>query len=621
MPCTKRVLAAVCALWVTLGMGLTSNVLAAGAVNNNRSSAQVAADIDFGLSVRVLKGTDMSRYEAEAEQDAEPPSAFQPAQIVVAGQPEDFQPERVLKHLSQSGQVLLSVPTGLEKSYIQAFHEKGVTAGYNLIATKAEAVNDTYRGYQWHFDAVQVNEAWDMATGQGVVVAVLDTGLDTTGPDGVKACLADAADFTGNSNGWVDGDGHGSHVSGTVAQVTDNGRGVAGMAYGACVLPIKVLDNTGRGTFVDIAAGIYHAVDHGAHVINLSLGAKASSGLTRDSVLAPALDYAEAHGVVVAAAAGNDNYAANVAYPASYKTTIAVGATDSVDQRASYSNYGKYLDVMAPGGDVSVDADGDGYTDGVLQETTRDGRWSYFFYQGTSMATPHVSALAAMLLEVNPDLTPADVRELIRSTSIDLGAGGPDSVYGYGLIQAADALMALAQIPVSGPEPGAEPDNLPPVAGLTFSCTALDCVFNGASSSDADGSISGYDWTFGDGFNSSGKNVSHRFSAAGTYTVTLTVVDDLGSRNSKTAAVTVTDPVKDTLTMMLSGSMKSLVFKNTHVNWSGSSASKVDIYRNGKVAITTANDGIHSFTTYGYRQYRYKVCNAGTQICSPEAVY
>ncbi|MDF2181870.1 S8 family serine peptidase [Neptuniibacter sp. CAU 1671] len=616
MPCPKRVLAAVCTLSITIGLMVSGSVLAAGTVNNNRSSAQVASDIDFGLSVRVLKGTDASRNDAGAKQDAEPPVAFMPAQIVVAGQPDDFQPYRVLKHLPQSGQVLLSVPPGLEKAFIESFRDEGVSADYNLIAEASEVVNDTYRGFQWHLDAVQANQAWDMATGSGVVVAVLDSGFDTTGRDGVNTCLANAKDFTGNSNGWIDGNGHGTHVSGTVAQITDNGRGVAGMAFGACVMPVKVLNDSGTGTFVDIAAGIYHAVDHGAKVINLSLGAKASSGMTTDSVLAPALDYAETHGVVVAAAAGNDNYSANVAYPASYKTTLAVGATDYNDKRAPYSNYGKYLDVMAPGGDVNVDADGDGYTDGVLQETVRDGRWSYFFYQGTSMATPHVSALAAMLLERDVDLSPAEVRDLIKISSVDLGAAGYDSVYGYGLIQAADALTTLAEWTV--PAPAAE--NTAPVASFSFSCNKLACSFNGSGSTDADGSVVSYNWNFGDSAKSSGVSASHSYAAAGNYNVSLTVTDDKGATHTKTSSVTVTAPVQDKLTISLSGK-QSWIVKTTYVKWSGSTASKVDIYRNGSIAATTANDGNHTLTSYGYTKYSYKVCNAGTQVCSSEAVY
>ncbi|WP_299017996.1 S8 family serine peptidase [uncultured Photobacterium sp.] len=370
---------------------------------------------------------------------------FHAGQVLVKATPEELGEEKVLRFYPKSGVSVVSVERGKEAGQLTAFRAKGKRSSKNYIAN--HFVDDPYyTTYQWHFSHIESDQAWGTSDGFGITVAVLDTGLREGGNDGI-ACIdtnkdtgqRTGVDIVNNDNDPTDGDGHGTHVSGTIAQATGNKVGVAGLAYASCVMPVKVLSDTGSGSFADIAEGIYYAVDNGAGVINMSLGVSARSGLTNDPLMDAALDYAADNGVIVVAAAGNDGFRKNVSYPAIYPSVIAVGATDFNNALASYSNRGKGLDVVAPGGNTSADANGDGFADGVLQETFgSDGRWGYYFFQGTSMAAPHVSALAAMLLANG--VAPADVKDAITSTAQDLGNSGYDNSFGHGLIQSYQAL-------------------------------------------------------------------------------------------------------------------------------------------------------------------------------------
>ncbi len=366
--------------------------------------------------------------------------AYRAGEVVVAGTPDQFPDYNVVKFLPNAKLTVLSVESGKEWGHIQKFLAHGKRAGLNLIAEAVSTPNDPYYSpYQWNLTAIQGEAAWNVTTGTGVVVAVLDTGLRTGGDDGIN-CVTKPIDIVNGDNDPVDGDGHGTHVSGTIAQKTNNGVACAGMAYGACIMPVKVLDDSGSGSFADIAEGIYYAVTNGAKVINMSLGIAARYNVTNDPVMDPALDAAYAAGVTVVCASGNDGSRKNVGYPAIYPTCIAVGATRYDNTRASYSNAGKGLDIMAPGGDTTVDQNGDGYGDGILQETYYSGAWGYYFFEGTSMASPHVAAVAALVIAKGVATTPDQVRNALTSTAKDLGAAGFDSLYGYGLVQAYAAL-------------------------------------------------------------------------------------------------------------------------------------------------------------------------------------
>ena len=304
--------------------------------------------------------------------------------------------------------------------------------------------DDPYYGYQWHLHQLGLETVWDSTDGSGVTVAVLDTGV-SAGTDGYRSLLV-GIDLVTADGDATDEYGHGTHVAGTIAQASNNGVGVAGVAPGANILPVRVLDAAGYGYASRPAQGIIWAADNGAHVINMSLGS-AGHSQTREA----ACDYAYDAGVVVVASSGNDSYTDFVCYPAANDSVIAVGATDFNREVSYYSNQGAELELAAPGGDATVDNNGDGLADGVLQEAflvPYDIPWGYVPLQGTSMAAPHVSGVAA-LLYASGGGSSSEIREALTASAVDLGVTGRDTVYGYGLV---DATAALAYSPPSTPE-------------------------------------------------------------------------------------------------------------------------------------------------------------------------
>ena len=371
------------------------------------------------------------------------------------------------------------VPQGKTVAQVVAALRQEASVEYaepNYIVTAHMVPDDPLYGYQWHMDnsdygGIQMEAAWDIQTGNvDVVVAVIDTGVAYenyrkgrnkyyVAPDLANTTFVEGYDYVENDAHPNDDNSHGTHVAGTIAQSTNNGVGVAGVASNTSIMPVKVLDKDGYGNNGDVADGIYWATDNGADVINLSLG-----GPDPSSTLEDAVAYAYNNGVTVIASSGNDGEdgANTVGYPAAYDDyVIAVGATQYDESRAPYSSYGSSLDLVAPGGNVYVDQNGDGYGDGVLQNTFNpDSKnrqdFNYWFFHGTSMAAPHVSGVAALLIAEGVATTPDQVRLVLESTAEDKGESGWDEQYGCGIVDAYAALQWTAEPPVPTVWPLAE---------------------------------------------------------------------------------------------------------------------------------------------------------------------
>jgi subtilisin family serine protease len=285
---------------------------------------------------------------------------------------------------------------------------------------------------QWGLTAIQAPTAWDVSLGEGVVVAVVDTGIDLSHRD-IAPNVANTGVNLLQPGGSLDDDfGHGTHVAGIIAAATNNSVGVAGMAWGARILPIRVADGSG-GTVYNIARGIEQAVALGARVINISLGNKRPSRYLKEQV-----DLALAKGVVIVAAAGNSALEGNaLQYPAAYPGVIAVGAV-GLDQQALATGQTTYVrpDFSAFNSAVTVCAPG---VDILSTVPVRFGEYAYA--SGTSMAAPFVSGTVALMLSRNPGMMPAQVLDKLQASAQDLGARGIDPFYGAGLINAAAAVQ------------------------------------------------------------------------------------------------------------------------------------------------------------------------------------
>jgi len=406
--------------------------------------------------------------------------------------------------------------------------------------------NDSRYSEQWHyFDAVggiNADTAWNTTTGSGVTVAVLDTGIiyhnDLIGNivggydfvsdpnmardgNGRDADASDPGDtYNGGGSSW-----HGTHVAGTIAAVTNNNNGVAGVAYGAKILPVRVL-GSGGGYSSDITDGIVWAAgghvpgtpvnNNPAQVINMSLGGAGACG----SVYQNAINQAVSLGAVVVVAAGNSAVDVSGATPANCNNVISVAATTSTGNRASFSNYGSLIDISAPGVNI-LSTHNTGYTS--------PGGDSYSHMSGTSMAAPHIAGVAALVYASGVATTPAAIEARIINTA----RAFPGTCYGcgYGI---ADANAAVGG--------GGTDLNQPPVSQINGPYQGelnLAVSFNSAGSFDPDGSINSYTWDFGDGNTSNQANPTHSYTSESTFNVSLTVTDNKGASVTDNTTATI----------------------------------------------------------------------------------
>ncbi len=366
----------------------------------------------------------------------------------------------------------------------------------NYIVQATAIPNDEFYAAQWHYPLINLPAAWELTTGDpGVIVAVIDTGVLLNHPD-LDGQLVAGYDFISDITNAGDGDGidpnpddpgdgggnqpssyHGTHVSGTIAAASNNGIGTAGVAWNSKIMPLRVLGLLG-GSAYDVAQAVLYAAglpnDSGtvppqpADIINLSLGGGSPSQASQDAYTA-----ARNAGVIIVAAAGNSS-SSQLFYPASYTGIISVSAVDLERQLAPYSNFGTKIDVAAPGGDARFDRNGDGFADGVLStggdDSTQPVSYVYPFFQGTSMASPHIAGVIALMKSVNNNLTPnmIDQQLALGALTDDIGIPGRDNSFGHGLINAQKAVVTALDLI----------GELPPVDNPTLGATSTTLNFN-----------------------------------------------------------------------------------------------------------------------------------------------
>lgn len=389
---------------------------------------------------------------------------------------------RAIDSLPQLGYLVLSVPPGEERAWAQRLASSPLVElaqpehVYRILAEPNDFFYRLRRGdesfYQWNLRTINAPSAWDISTGSpSIIIAMVDTGVDGRHED-LFTKMVPGVDLVNEENPFDGLGAHATHVAGIAAAMTNNGTGMAGVSWGAMMMSVKVANHFGKADESVAAQGIVYAADHGARIINLSFGGDDYSQLMQDAV-----NYAYSKGILIVAAAGNCGDPASAGqndcrsvnppiYPAAGQNALAVGAVDSTLQRPSFSESGSYLAVVAPGDNV--------------WSTLPNQR--YGGLGGTSMAAPHVSALASLIWSVNPALTNAQVASIITSTAVNLGPAGRDDESGYGLIDARAALArATEPIPTPTPTPTATPTPTPtptpaPVPSLAASPPAVSAL-------------------------------------------------------------------------------------------------------------------------------------------------
>lgn len=328
-----------------------------------------------------------------------------------------------LGHIKKLNMHIVGLPSGVDE--VAAMHalKANRTLKYvelDMAVNLAATVSDPYLANSWDLPKIQAPLAWDSAIGSGVTIAILDTGVDGTHPD-LAANMVPGWNIYDNNADTSDVYGHGTSVAGAAAMVGNNGAGSAGVAWGAKIMPVRIAGPDGYAYYSTIAQGINWAADHGARVANISFGVSGSSSVQS------AAQYFRNKGGVVVVAAGNSGVLENIA---ASDTMLSISATDSNDVRASWSSYGSYVDLAAPG--VSIYA------------PTRGGGYAYV--SGTSFSSPITAGTVALMMSANSKLGPADIDSILKATAVDLGVAGVDEYYGAGRIDAAKAVAAARSI-------------------------------------------------------------------------------------------------------------------------------------------------------------------------------
>ena len=372
-------------------------------------AAVVATLVVLGLVILGLA------VPAMADATPTPPSQDLPANAWVVAQDADGHLQVVTG--KAAGQLVDDAAAGLPTPQVISVQSD------KTVSALSAGENDPLRNQQWALDQTSFEQTWPVTRGGGVIVAVIDSGVLANHQDLAGSVLSGKDYVQAGSDGRIDPSGHGTHVAAIIAAHVNNALGIAGAAPNVRILPVRVLDANGGGVASNVAKGIIWAAEHGARVISLSLGGGQAAGVEQ------AIQYANSKRATVVAAAGNAGDSGNAPmYPAAYPEAIAVAAVDSNLQHPSFSNTGGYVDVSAPGVGI-VSAWGSSPT-------------AYASATGTSMATPYVSAEAALIYAAHPSFGASKVAQVLEGTARDLGPGGVDPYFGHGLINPHAALAA-----------------------------------------------------------------------------------------------------------------------------------------------------------------------------------
>jgi len=386
-----------------------------------------------------------SAHHATAAQDG----GFARGRILVEARPglSDADLDRILKahggkkrKVGQSRLHIVDLPPNASEQDVVAKLSRRPElkfAELDRVVPAAMAVNDPYIGSEWHLSKIGAQTAWDSTLGSGVTIAVLDSGVNVNHPDLKDRIVPGYNVYNGNTD-VTDVCGHGTAVAGTAAATGNNAAGVAGVAGAASIMPLRIAysDSTGcHAYFSTIATGITYAADHGARVANISY-----TGIAGSSTILSAARYMNSKGGLVFVSAGNNNIDENVTPD---PALIVVSATDANDNKASFSSWGSFVTLSAPGTTI----------------WTTNNALGYSAWQGTSFSAPVSAGVAALMMAARPDLGGNQIGALLNSTAVDLGSAGRDPVFGYGRVDAAAALRATLAYT-------APVDTTPPLAAI-----------------------------------------------------------------------------------------------------------------------------------------------------------
>ncbi len=346
---------------------------------------------------------------------------------------------------------VVSVPAQAEEAVARALsrHPKIAFAEPDALIPPDDTVpNDPKFNSQWHLPLMKAPAAWDYTLGDGIIAAVLDTGVDSTHPD-LAVKLVPGWNMYDNNADTSDVHGHGTYVAGVIGAAANNALGVASLAWNAKIMPVRISQPDGYAYFSTIASGLTWAADHGARVANISYGVTGSSTVTS------AANYFRSKGGLVFASAGNSGTLENIS---ENPAIVTVSATTSSDVKASWSSYGNYVDLAAPGAGILTTARGGGYAS----------------VSGTSFSSPAAAAVGALVFSVNPAFTPNQVENILKQTAVDLGSGGWDTYYGYGRVDAHAAVLKALQTQTLDTEPPKVTITAPKAGAVVSGNVAVD---------------------------------------------------------------------------------------------------------------------------------------------------